>query len=132
MTIVNIVMWETRHSIADWVCFKTQTLLEILKTQSHTSRGVLCIFVSRTFVPVTWMCKKQTSVSHSSTESEITSLDAGLRMDGPPALDLWHIAIEVLRTTKDDIQPGHTSGQVQPNHTSSKKLEYVQPNSTLL
>ena len=27
------------------------------------------------------MCKKQTSVSHSSTESEIVSLDAGLRMD---------------------------------------------------
>ena len=28
------------------------------------------------------MCKKQTSVSHSSTESEIISLDAGLRLDG--------------------------------------------------
>ena len=33
------------------------------------------------------MCKKQMSVSHSSTESEIISLDAGLRMDGLPALD---------------------------------------------
>ena len=31
------------------------------------------------FVPVSWMCKKQTSVSHSSTESEIIPLDAGLR-----------------------------------------------------
>ena len=31
---------------------------------------------------------KQTSVSHSSTESEVVSLDAGLRMDGIPALDL--------------------------------------------
>ena len=35
------------------------------------------------------MCEKQTSVSHSSTESEIISLDAGLRLDGIPALDLW-------------------------------------------
>ena len=35
------------------------------------------------------MCKKQTSVSHSSTESEIISLDAGLRMDGSLVLDLW-------------------------------------------
>ena len=26
----NIVMWETRHSIVDWVCFKTQTLLATL------------------------------------------------------------------------------------------------------
>ena len=35
------------------------------------------------------MCKKQTSVSHSSTEAEVISLDAGLRMDGISALDLW-------------------------------------------
>ena len=35
------------------------------------------------------MCKKQTSASHSATESEVISLDAGLRMDGLPALDLW-------------------------------------------
>ena len=40
-------------------------------------------------------CKKQNSVSHSSTESEIISLDAGLRMDGLPALDLWDMVIEV-------------------------------------
>ena len=44
---------------------------------------------SNIFVPISWMCKKQTSVSHSSTESEIISFDAGLRLDGIPALDLW-------------------------------------------
>ena len=32
------------------------------------------------------MCKKQTAVSHSSTESEIISLDAGLRSDGIAAM----------------------------------------------
>ena len=48
----------------------------------------MCIFGSHTFVPISWMCKKQTSVSHSSTESEIISSDAGVRMDGIPALDL--------------------------------------------
>ena len=42
------------------------------------------------------MCKKQTSVSHSSTESEIISLDAGLRLDGVPALDLWDLIVAVL------------------------------------
>ena len=41
--------------------------------------------------------KKQISVSHSSTESEIVSLDAGLRMDGLPALELWDLVIEVFR-----------------------------------
>ena len=34
-------------------------------------RGILCIFGSHTFVPVSWMCKKQTSVSHSFTEAEL-------------------------------------------------------------
>ena len=50
--------------------------LEILKTQKSTSGGILCIFGSHTFVPISWMCKKQTSVSHSPTESKIISLDA--------------------------------------------------------
>ena len=59
-----------------------------LEDAKSTSGGTLCIFGSHTFVPISWMCKKQTSVSHSSTESEIISLDAGLRMDGIPALDL--------------------------------------------
>ena len=36
------------------------------------------------------------SVSHSSTESEIISLDAGLRLDGIPALDLWDLIVAVL------------------------------------
>ena len=73
----NIVLWETRHSIADWVCSKTQTLLDILRTPNRLREGtggILCIFGSHTFVPISWMCKKQTSVSHSSTEAEVISL----------------------------------------------------------
>ena len=42
------------------------------------------------------MCQKQTSVSHSSTESEIISLDTGLRLDGLPALELWDLIVSVL------------------------------------
>ena len=45
------------------------------------------------------MCEKQTSVSHSSTESEIISLDAGLRLDGIPALDFWDLIVSVLGNT---------------------------------
>ena len=30
-----------------------------------TSSGVPCVFGSHTFVPISWMCKKQTAVSHS-------------------------------------------------------------------
>ena len=50
-----------------------------LEDSKSTSGGTLCVFGSHTFVPTGSMCKKQTSVSHSSTESEIISLDAGLR-----------------------------------------------------
>ena len=56
----------------------------------------MCVFGSHTFVPISWMCKKQTCLSQSSTEVEIISLDAGLRMDGIPALDLWDLVVEVL------------------------------------
>ena len=59
----------------------------------------MCVFGSRTFVPISWMCKKQTSVSHRSTESEIISLDAGLRLDGTPALDLWDLIVAVVGNT---------------------------------
>ena len=45
------------------------------------------------------MCKKQTSVSRSSTESEIISLDAGLRLDGIPALDVWDLIVLLLGNT---------------------------------
>ena len=38
-----------------------------LEDSKSTSGGTLCIFGSHTFVPISWMCKKQTSVSHSST-----------------------------------------------------------------
>ena len=33
-----------------------------LEDSKSTSRGVLCIWGSRTFVPLSWMCKKQSSV----------------------------------------------------------------------
>ena len=67
-----------------------------LEDSQSTSGGTMCIFGSHTFVPISWMCKKQTSVSHSSTESEIISLDAGLRLDGIPALDVWDPIVTVL------------------------------------
>ena len=48
--------------------------------------------------------KKQTCVSHSSTESEIISLDAGLLMDGIPALDLWDLIIDVINSSSNQKQ----------------------------
>ena len=75
MNTNNIVMWEILLSNADWDCFRTLTLREILKIQNPLLEEHCAFFGSHTFVPISWMCKKQTSVSHSSTESEIISLD---------------------------------------------------------
>ena len=71
---------------------------DLLDSKSN-SGGTLCVFGSHTFVQISWMCKKQTAVSHSSTVSEIISLDAGLRLDGIPALDLWDLIVLVLGNT---------------------------------
>ena len=83
------------------------------------------------------MCKKQTSVPHSSTEVEIISLDAGLRMEGIPALDLWDLVIEVLHSSprqpkksKDRIQE---TSCVTHHQTSTLKIKpRVQSSTTLL
>ena len=61
-----------------------------------TSGGTLCVFGRHRFVPISWMCMKQTSVSHSSTESEIISLDTGLRLDGLLVLELWDLIVSVF------------------------------------
>ena len=99
MNTNSIVLYVTLQNNAGWDCFKTPISQEILRIQKSTSGGTLCVFGSHTFVPIIWMCKKQTSVSHSSTESEIISLDAGLRLDGIPALDLWDLIVLVLANT---------------------------------
>ena len=102
-------MWETRHSIADRVCFEDSHFAGDFEDSKSSSGGVLCNFGSRTFVPVRWMCKEQTFVSHSSTESEIISLDAGYGW--VTCSRSWDMVIEVVRSTNISVQPKHTSHQ---------------------
>ena len=84
--------------------FKISDIVGDLEDSTSTSGGTLCVFGSHTFVPTSWMCKKQTCVSHSSTEAEMIFLDAGLRMDRIPALDLWDCVIEVLHSDSNRKQ----------------------------
>ena len=98
-----------------------------LEDSKSTSGGTWCIFGSHTFVPINWMCKKQTSVSHSATESEIISLDAGLRLDGKPALDLWDLIVAVLGNTnqshKERVDPFVNKREVRltPHNIQERK-----------
>ena len=76
--------------------FQDSDFARDLEDSKSTSGGTLCIFGSHTFVPTSWMCKKQTAVSHSSTESDIISLDIGLKLDGLLALELCVLIVSVF------------------------------------
>ena len=82
----------------------------VLEDSKSTSGGLLFIFGSQTFVPISWMCKKQTSVSHNSTEAEHISLDASLCMARIPALDLWDLVIEVFHSSPNQNNKSKDQG----------------------
>ena len=95
-----------------------------LEDSKFISGGTLFVFGSHTFVPSSWMCKKQTAVSHSSTESEIISLDTGLRLDGIPALDLWDLIVSVLGNVSHvSDRSGQPDNDVHKRHKSHKKID---------
>ena len=75
------------HKNAEWGLLQDSDFTGDLEDSQSTSDGTLCVFGSHTFVPISWMCKKQVCVSHRLTDSEIISVDVGLRLDGTPALD---------------------------------------------
>ena len=100
----------TQHNNAGWDCFKTLTLPEILRTQNGLQEDFCaCLEVIHLFQLVGSARNKH--LFHSSTEAGIISLDAGLRMDEIPALDLWDFVVEVfhsslnqLKKSKDRVQ----------------------------
>ena len=103
-TTDNIAMWVIRHSIVHWPCSRIQTLLVILEDSKSTSGGILFLEVEHSSLYI-GMCKKQTAVSHSSTESEIIPLDAGFSMKGLPASDLRDTVVQVLRSLQINMKP---------------------------
>ena len=98
-----------------------------LEDSKSTSGGTLCIFGSHTFVPISWMCKKQIAVSHSSTESEIISLDTGLRLDGLPALELWDLFVSVFGSVSQvSDRSGQPDNDVHKHHKSQKRINVME------
>ena len=73
------------------------------------------------------MCKKQTAVSHSSTESDIISLDTGLRLDGLPALELWDLIVAVLgNCSRISDRTGQPVNGEDKHHKSRNKIDVMQ------
>ena len=97
-----------------------------LEDSKSTFGGTLCIFESHTFVPISWMCKKQTVGSHSSTESEIISLDTGLKLDGLPALELWDLIVSVLgNVSRVSDNPGRPEIDVHKRQKSQSRIDVM-------
>ena len=87
----NIVMWVIPQNNADWDCFKTPILQEILRIQNlHQVAHCASSEAIRSFQSVGCVRNKL------QFRTEIISMDAGLRMDGIPALDLWDLIVAVL------------------------------------
>ena len=109
-----------------------------VEDSKSTSGGIFCILGSHTFVPISWMCKKQTSVSHSSTEAERTSFDVGPRMDGTPALDLWSLVKEVVhcnqhQPSKTRIHPRRETCGIASCRAHERRLKpKLQPSTIVL
>ena len=79
------------------------------------------------------MCKKQTSVSHSSTESEIISLDTGLRLDGLPALELWDLIVSGLgNVSRVSDGSGQLDSDVHKRHKSQKNIDVMEDIDSVL
>ena len=98
-----------------------------LEDSKSTSGGTLCIFGSHTVVPISWMCKKQTAVSHSSTESEIISLDTGLRLDGLHPLELWDLIVSVFGSVSQiSDRPGRPVNDVKKHQKSQGKINVIE------
>ena len=127
MNIDNIVIWVILPNNADWDCFKTPILRQILRIRNPLLEEHCAFFGSHTFVPSSWMCKKQTAVSHSSTESEIISLDTGLRLDGLLALELWDLIVSVFGSVfQISDRTGQLVNDVKEHHKSQGKINVME------
>ena len=77
--------------------------------QAKSTSGLyLAIVGPNTFAPITASCKKQTCVSHSSTESEIVAAEQGIRTEGLQALAFWELVTELLSTDPAKKAETHT------------------------
>lgn len=102
-----------------------------LSDSKNTTGAFFCTIGLNTYVPLSWVCEKQGSVSHSSSEAETIALEAGLRKEGIPYLTLWSEILEVLdpRTNDKDKEKRkkHKAGMVwrgqSPTHIHHLKIK---------
>jgi hypothetical protein len=76
------------------------------ETRRSTSGVFLALTGPNTWFPLNACSKKQSCVSHSTSEAELVALDLGLRTEGLPALELWETLLgrKVVLDVKEDNQ----------------------------
>ena len=130
ITLVNsnsIVMWETKHDNADWDCFRTLILPEIQKTQNQHQEDSCAYSEVIRSCSKSWMCKKQTSVSHGSTEAEMIfswcRITHGWNTSSRSlGFGNWSVSFlsKPIKETKDQV-PGDSSRNTTSNkHTQNQ------------
>ena len=88
-------MWEILPNNADWDYFKILTSWKILKIRNPLLEE-RCAYSEVIHLFQQVGCVRNKLQFHTSTESEIISVDAGLRLDGLPASELWDLIVSVL------------------------------------
>jgi hypothetical protein len=89
-----------------------------------TSGGFLVLVGPNTFFPLSWICKKQTAVSRSTTEAELISLAHSLFAEALPTLQLWcqilgrEVDLEVMEDNEATIKIIKKSGSTRMRHVS--------------
>ena len=95
-------------------------MLVHLEDSNQPSGGILRIFGSRTFVPANF--------SISQLKLLKLSLDAGLRMDGIPALDLWDLVVEALHSSHNvaarKLVARRNPKQIHPYQNQDEETRY--------
>ena len=100
--------------------FQDSDIARDLEDSKSTLGGIyVSSGVTRSFRSV-GCSKKQTSVSHCSTEAEVISLDASLRMDGIPALILWDLIMKVFHSVSRSRVAENRANQAHQRHSSKQ------------
>ena len=83
-----------------------------LEDAKSTSGGILCIFGSKTFVPMVGCARNKLQFHTVLRKLKLISLDAGLRKDGIPALDLWDLVVDVFHSSSNQFKkPKESTGR---------------------
>ena len=80
--------------------FADTSFAGVQQDSKSTSGASLFLCGPNTFVSITWLRKKQSAISTSSSESEGIALDIGIKLEGIPTLNLWDQVVEVLNQRK--------------------------------